>query len=255
MRVLIEHNAFDTEIFGLSCAKLVLKTSAKKGVALKDVVNRLQKARYQYATVRLPIENYQAIHEFEDMHFRLVDMLVSLETKSLSAPLKPAKRYIHEAGALDEAECVKIASSTFGLTRVFNDPIIPKRNARLFYAQWVKNSFSHTVADMVLVWKEKNKVLGFVTIQKNGHIPLVAVSKTAQGRGIARMLVAQALAQCRKWGLKNSQIETQVGNYAALRSYMSCGFKVVGAVVTLRWSGELKNISSSTSTRQTPHDE
>jgi len=234
-----EKSQFDSELFGFPVAKIISiknEKSQKKQLEIIDsLLKEFKQKKIKYATFRLPTDNFQLIQSLEKSGFIIVDEIIAMEQKEF-ALVKKTESQIRIAALEDLADLKKISLTVFKYNRFFNDKIIPVKKANELFSKWIENSLKKIAADEVLVWDEKDEVLGYVTIQKNGHIPLIAVSSKAQGRKIARKLIIGALSQFSKWNSKSIKIETQITNIPAIRSYQSCGFKIVGSYLTLRWS-------------------
>lgn len=230
-----EYQPWDSKILERKMAKILLFEPKDEPKSLiKELIKSLEIEKIQYATFRINASDFSIIHALEDNEFRLVDGYFEMEADI--AENYETSPLIREARKDDLEELQKIATSSFSKTRFYNDPLIKKSQADKIYSEWIKNSILGKMADMVLVWEEGKTLLGFVTIKKNGNLTLIAVSKDAQGKGIGKLLVRAALNQFKKWGILNSTIETQMTNIPALRTYMSCGYKVTDSYLTFRWS-------------------
>lgn len=227
-----EENRFDTEILGFNCAKIFNNDEGK--FELKELVTDLRKNKIQYAIIRIPSQNYEVAQFLEANNFRIVDSLVELSL-SLGIVDREKVEHIREATSADGVIIVKIALDAFSDTRFFHDPLISKDSARKIYSEWVKNSVSGIAADRVLVYENKGEIFGFATIQKNGHIPLIAVRIDQQGKGVGRALCNAAVIVSKEFGATNAAIETQTNNIAALRAYLNSGFKINNSYFTFRW--------------------
>jgi [ribosomal protein S18]-alanine N-acetyltransferase len=77
----------------------------------------------------------------------------------------------------------------------------------------------------------RGEVVGYLCPQvvvDAGEILDVAVDPAARGKGVGRLLVATALAWCRRQGAEHVGLEVRVGNVEAIRLYQSFGFAEVG---------------------------
>lgn len=233
-----EHSPFDTKIFGFPVAKI--KNIKPGNVA--SLVTDLKKNKVLYATYRLPANSLSLIHELERAGFIVVDGLISLSIDLKEVTLSPIEKNIREAKREDIPELRRIARGAFLLNRFYNDSLIPKDKAPLVYEKWIENSVLGKKADKVLLFEE-GEIAGFITLEKKdltagrqGRIPLVAVSKDFQGKGIAKKLINTAFNKYRRWGVKEIKISTAMFNIPAIRLYQSCGFKVANSHLTFRWA-------------------
>jgi len=237
-------SGFDTELFGYKVAKIdAIHSPANIPLLISD----LKKNEIMYATFRLPAHEFPMIHGLEQSGFLLVDGLISLKLKYAeqvrggccmddTSFFEDNQDYsIIEATEKDLNTLMDIARNSFFFNRPYNDPFIPKEKADELYARWIENSVKGKVADSVLVYKEKDTILGFITMQKKGHIPLIAVDKEKRGKGIAKKLLNAALQKIEEWFVEEVEIETQIQNIPALRAYQASGFKISGSYLTFRW--------------------
>ena len=86
-----------------------------------------------------------------------------------------------------------------------------------------------------MIWKEGGGILGFITVQKKGAIPLIGVAQSARGRGIGKKLIQSALSLCDEWHVSEISVDTQIANIPAQRLYQSSGFMVHASYFTFRW--------------------
>lgn len=229
---------FDSRIFGFSTAKIekvyYSKKSKNLNVIISNIIRDLLKQEIRYATYRVDSSEILVINELEKNGFVVVDGLISF-VRPLSGDDFLVSDKIRNASEEDIIYLTKMSKGLFS-TRIQNDPLISKRVADQFFAEWIANSVKKKVASEVLVWIEGKKPVGFATIKKTGQIPLVGVEKTFQGRGIAKKLVEACLERLSRWGVKEAFIDTQLDNIGALRAYSGVGFKVKKSYITLRWS-------------------
>lgn len=227
-----EENQFDTDILGFNCAKIFNDENGK--FEIKELVIDLRKNKIQYAIIRIPSQNYELAQFLEANNFRIVDSLVELSLLLSSVDIEKVE-HIREASLNDAEALSRIALEAFSDTRFFHDPLISKESAGKIYSQWVKNSLSGTAANRVLVYENKGKILGFATIQNNGHIPLIAVLIDQRGKGVGKALCKAAVTVSKEFGVKNVAIETQINNIPGLRAYLNSGFKIINSYFTFRW--------------------
>lgn len=239
-----EKSAFDSEALGVSAAKILeIRNETPKQVRanVEALIHELTEANVQYAVYRIPAAEYSTIQCVEKQGFVMVDGVITL-----NMPVPPigafSNEFIGEALPEDYAQLSLLSGSVFrGGSRYYHDAWIPERTADAVYRKWMKNSLEGTVADSVLVWRERGKILGFITLQKKekrGDIPLIGVSSVARGKGIGKHLIHAAVSMCTKWRMSEVSVATQVTNIPALRLYQSCGFSITASYVTLRWLRE-----------------
>lgn len=225
-------DGFDSDVLGFKVAKIV----NLEPVQVKNLIRDLIKNKISYATIRVQSNNFFLIHALESAGFILVDGLINLSL-DLSSTEPKIKTAIREVNKSDLAQLKKITSNLYSNTRITNDPRT-RDFTNKYYMKWVENSVKGEAADSVLVWNEKGEILGYVSLQKKGQIPLIGVAESARGKGIAKELLNASLAQFKKWSVKNVNIDTQINNIPAIRAYQSAGFKIVDSHFTFRWVNE-----------------
>jgi len=224
-------NNFDSEILGFKVAKIEVLNPRDVKSLIKDFI----KNKIKYTTYRVESNNFPMIHALERAGFILVDGLITLEINTSETGTEISASQIREANKNDLDKLKEITNGLYSISRIFNDSIISKDKANKFYIKWVENSVLGKTADLVLVWEEEKNILGYITLQKKGQIPLIGVFPQARGKGIAKKLIKASFNRFREWGSEIIRIETQMGNIPALRVYQDCGFKVVNSFLTLRW--------------------
>ena len=231
-----EYQEFDTAVLGLKTAKIIFIDPSDLHTHIAALLKDLKNHGILYATYRFPAVDFPLIHALERHKFHLIDILVSLSLDLKNFKISHVDgEHIVKPLATDHEELIRLASHVFSFNRYFNDPLIPQERAQAVFGKWVENSLSGKVADEVLVYKEE-KILGFITLQKKGHIPLIGVAQEARGKGIAKKLILSAIRRFVEMNLEKTEIETQLINTPALRAYENCGFKHIGSYVTYRIS-------------------
>jgi len=233
--------AFDTEILGFKTAKIERIDSIDPTIAgeiVKQLIADLRQNNIEYASYRLPAQDTAVIHALEQQGFVLVDVMLGLE-KILDLDLQEHDTYpIRSAKNEDLKQLGEMVRGLFLQTRFYQDPVIPPARADMIYQRWIENSVKGSQADHVLVWEEDGRILGFITLKNTGHIPLIAVAKDAQDRGIAKLLLSSAEEYFIKMNLSKAYIETQISNIPAIRAYTSKGFRPIESFFTFRWAKE-----------------
>lgn len=228
-----ELNEFDTTILGFKTAKI---TSIESAQDVSALIKDLSDNKIEYATFRIEANNFNIIHALESAGFLLVDGLLALQLTLSEEITEMHHPEVIEATMNHLKELQQLAGTVFEDTRFYNDTVIPIEKANKIYEVWIENSLKKTAADKTFIWYENNSILGFITIQLKGHIPLVGVSQSARGKGIAKKMVQAAINEFKKHNISNVEIETQMANIPAIRAYQANGFKITQSYLTYRWS-------------------
>lgn len=93
------------------------------------------------------------------------------------------------------------------------------------YTLWISNSIETDFADYILVAKDQDKIIGFLTLKQTDdyfQIGLISVSKNHRGKGIAKALLRKVEAIAGE----NStvRVATQIDNDAAGELYVNTGY-------------------------------
>jgi ribosomal protein S18 acetylase RimI-like enzyme len=127
-----------------------------------------------------------------------------------------AARLIHRSheGSLDAA--LNLTYTTPALCRGFVETLVLRSGCGRFDAE---ASFLADGGDGAL-----GVVLASDLSRSNGHLCQVSVSPAAQGRGLGRLLVSQALRAFREKGLATASLSVTVDNHVAYGLYRQVGF-------------------------------
>ncbi len=124
-------------------------------------------------------------------------------------------------------EALALKSGVFSRFNI--DPRFSKEQYESLYKLWILNSVNKKIADTVFVAKERDKIVGMVTVSKKnyrGHIGIIVVDENMRGKNLGVDLVSVA----QKWfilqGCKIVQVVTQGDNVAGCRLYEKCGFHI-----------------------------
>ena len=107
------------------------------------------------------------------------------------------------------------------------DPAFTEIEFKKLYKIWVDNSINKSIADNVLVYKNNNKITGFVSykIKENyAQIGLIATSPCIQGKGIGSKLINAVETELINAGIKELKIQTQLTNTVACNFYVKLGY-------------------------------
>jgi ribosomal protein S18 acetylase RimI-like enzyme len=197
---------------------------------LRGAVREAELEGFRHLTMRVRAEDLPAIWAAERCGLRLMDVAVDLKFNFGSTPL-PSRgdRPVRPGSPDDIAAMRSMTGGAFGLTRFGVDPFFSQAQVDAFYATWATNLFAG-LADAVLIADIDGQAAGFVStklaVDGSGRIPLVATATQFQRRGVARDLVAAALAWFADAGCSVAFVKTQAANYPAVALYERAGFSV-----------------------------
>ena len=131
---------------------------------------------------------------------------------------------------VDIAEIYELAFESGKYSRFKLDPNFEQSEFEALYKMWVNHSLNKKYADAVLVYKEQNKILGFVTykiLENIATIGLIAVCPKQQGKGIGKKLLASVENELVNNDVKELRIPTQLQNEIACRFYTKMGYQII----------------------------
>jgi ribosomal protein S18 acetylase RimI-like enzyme len=145
---------------------------------------------------------------------------------------------IRSATADDRDDVMRIAMEAFEKDRFHRDPQIGVKAAAAVKGAWAGNFFSGSRGDRMLVAADRcggGTVEGFIQLLDSSPttiIDLVAVTPSAQGRGLGAALVTAAVASGGQQ-VERVRVGTQIDNAASLRLYARAGFSLVSSSYVL----------------------
>ncbi len=86
-----------------------------------------------------------------------------------------------------------------------------------------------TAASRFRVYEVGDEIVGYAVTGRSdgrGYLQRVGVAPAAQGQGVGRALVVDALRWLRRFRASRASVNTQLDNHAALRLYRQCGFEL-----------------------------
>jgi ribosomal protein S18 acetylase RimI-like enzyme len=193
---------------------------------LRSALREAELDGYRHLSYRVDAKDLPAIWAAERTGLRLMDVAVDLSYR-FGSPLSLPQRAVR-AGTPDDVPAMRaMTRGAFGLTRFAVDPFFTPEQVDDFYATWATNLFNG-LAEYVVVADIDGQLAGFVSCKLSengqGRIPLVATASQFQRRGIARDLLAAALAWFSDNGCTLAHVKTQAANSAAAALYERAGF-------------------------------
>ena len=219
---------FDTKLFGFKVAKILVSRLSLK--ELRSILNELKNLR-----VRLVFWQSASSDKASQKAARKLKGFLSSEQVTYVINLKkngpPPKIFtkIETYKAKAPTTTMKQLAIQIGLLSRFGvDPKIPKKTFYKLYHTWIKNSVKGIAADKVLVIREKNKIVGMITLSsKNGRgdIRLIAVDNKYRKKKLGTNLINAALKYFIKKRYTKAQVVTQKSNIPACHFYEKYGFR------------------------------
>jgi ribosomal protein S18 acetylase RimI-like enzyme len=126
-------------------------------------------------------------------------------------------------GALNQ-ELIELSIQSGVYSRFKLDKKLSSYFERL-YTLWIKNSIESDFADYILVYRLKNKIIGFLTLKENENffqIGLISVSEKHRGKGIGTALLNKV--DLIVGANKEVRVVTQLDNKSACNLYSKNGY-------------------------------
>ena len=245
---IITRSEWDSEILEKKIGKLVvysLLSREETDSFFQRIYPKVAQMNLDAIFVRVDIEQMDLVQSLLRKSAILGDVLVTLG-KNLCKGEQIARKdivgrsdLIFENGTpAHEEKLTKITASSYQYSHYFNDLNISLARAEKIYQEWIKNSL-HGFADIVVIAKLKEEVVGYITLRLNmlgerafGTIDLIAVEERLRGQGIGRMLVTEGIGRVQTRS-SYLYVSTQVSNLPALRLYQDLGFEPLLSEATL----------------------
>lgn len=216
---------WDTDFFGLSCAKAVLARPLSRE-DWNELKSRLEKFQLAY------LENQNS----EPWNARLIGLetsayLVDINvqfSKRVSGTHAPADNIQishpmpYEERLLDLAE--------FKWSRFTDDPGLLSRGGDQVYRQWLINAFNNEDKHWAMSLDQTGAIMGYLLHSYAGsdcRLELLAISPDQAGRGVGGSLVKAVEVAAHGRGMEAIRVGTQLRNLNAINLYHRLGFKQV----------------------------
>ncbi|MFZ5449920.1 MAG: GNAT family N-acetyltransferase [Thermodesulfobacteriota bacterium] len=133
-----------------------------------------------------------------------------------------------------------MASETFNLSGIVRPAQEADLNSILkieqasFEQQWGCDQFKAALNDIFLLLEEK-EIVGFVIacycqLVNKGIIVRIAVNPSHRGKGIAKILLGEALDRLKALGVREIELSVDIVKTGAIKLYEKFGFKVLQVV-------------------------
>jgi ribosomal protein S18 acetylase RimI-like enzyme len=204
----------------------VFRVDAQSGGAPAD----LSDPCFSYS--KISVSDVKASRALSGAGFFVADTNMSYEWRGAGGDHNP---HVSDAAPEDEAGVRDVARTAFTLTRFHTDPNIDNVHADQIKEDWAGNFFAGKRGEVMLVYKQDGKVLGFnqVIVQDDlAIIDLIAVHSDARGRGVARAMIAALQTR-----YERIKVGTQIVNAPSIGLYTAMGFEFSGASYVFHYHG------------------
>jgi len=229
---------WDTQYFGITCAKAVLHKPLSNEV-WSELLSRVM--LYDFVSVENRDSNpHNALLIGENTNAFLADVNIQLEKGALDQQLCPQEVKIIGSQEPDE----RIASlSYFPFSKFIEDSRLATRGGAQVYRHWVVNSFDKPHKHFALAEGSEGRLDGFVLYRfEGGHcwIELIVVAPHAKGNGVGTKLF-EAVEYAAYHAGCTVRVGTQVHNHSAINFYHKMGCRQVGCHQVYHvWKSEIR---------------
>jgi len=221
-----EHLPFDSDLFGISVAKIVPSC-----LTSKDLSMILQQLKSQ--NVSLVYWSSDSTHTESQLAAKeqggvLADRKVTYAMTLPKSQVLPKGIESYQE-KMPNQELIDLALQVGLYSRFKMDPNITDDMRESMFKAWITNSTKRQIADEMLVTKDKDAISGMITLgQKNkrGDIGLIAVGEAYRGQSLGSKLVKAAQSYFIEKGFQESQVVTQMTNVSACKLYEKNGYKI-----------------------------
>ncbi|MHA6481489.1 GNAT family N-acetyltransferase [Paenibacillus sp. strain BS8-2] len=217
---------WDSDYFGVSCAKAILYKSVSIS-EWKELKNRF----LDYTFVS--IENRNS----DDQNKKLLEVQSSIFLADTNVQF--SKHIINKSGLdVDGITSHKslgynqsiLDMSDFKYSKFIKDLELKRRGGALVYRQWLINAFDRPDKFFILSRDEEYNINGYLLysfVESIFTIELIAVSMNAQNQGIGKKMLIALENNALKRGVKEIRVGTQLENIQAINFYKKVGFNQV----------------------------
>jgi dTDP-4-amino-4,6-dideoxy-D-galactose acyltransferase len=212
---------WDTEFFGYPVGKMELAASIS--FDLTEFKNKADSFTLVYLFSKEELFGLPDCFHFVDKKITFTRDTEKIENKNGFSSIGSFKE--KNSDSLLELAMICGAYSRFNLDKNFTN-----NEYQRLYTKWIDESIRRNIAKEVFIYKEGNRILGFITLgDKNGcaNIGLIAVGENGKGKGIGTSLVKYVINY--SFLLRYSQINvvTQLENIQAVRLYKQNDFGII----------------------------
>lgn len=215
---MIKHLTWDSNFFGLSVGSTQSAIEHTEDLANYDLVYGFAHPDDTHLNASflkhngIPIDQKITFRKELDLklNFTLNENIKSTHTNSL--------------------QLLNLAIQSGHLSRFKRDENFPERYFIKLYEIWLHKSLIREIANDVFIYKQKQEILGFVTLKKEHKsvkIGLIAVDEKGRGTGIGKALMQKVFLYAKENKCTEVLVPTQAINKIACKYYLALGFVII----------------------------
>jgi len=219
---------WDTKFFGYKVARIDVYQDSK--AQIDQTINRLKLEDFKLAYFFVSPEDDTSNYSIKACSGLLVDEKVTYSYLIDEQAIFKVDDYVviyNEDNVTQELTQLTLQSGTY--SRFKTDPKFRNSEYENLYKEWITKSVTNEIADQVLVYKEEDHILGFITLRitdSKGTIGLLAVDEKSRGKSIGKKLLNSSFSYFHNKNITTIEVVTQRVNQIACRFYEACGFKL-----------------------------
>lgn len=193
-------------------------------VNLKEIKESVVWPENALLSSKIDSGNYLELDIASKFQFEFCEGEISFSRKITQSKKKLSEESIANEGSIEE---LKSITEDLYINSRFREPWFSVEEKNIFYKKWVENAVLSLFDDVCLIFKENNKVLGFVTLKTQNEktsISLIGVANHAQGKGIGSELLSLAYNYTCSIGSDEIIVSTQTSNTHAANLYIRNNF-------------------------------
>lgn len=201
----------------------ISEDSSSKCKAFRDLLTRKV-----FVHTKVNTTEVKTVKILESYRFNVVDTNITFDRDITKNTKRKIAAKIRPAEKKDIVAATRLAADNFRYTRFHLDPCIGPETAKKIKGEWVKNYFSGTRGEQLLVAEVDAKVIGLIQLffpdDNSVVIDLIVVDKEYMRKGIATDLIhyTEDMYQDKDKII----VGTQIANIPSARLYEKLGFKL-----------------------------
>ncbi len=233
----ISKNQFISDVLGMNVALISAHHEDPPSINTYNFENLLfecKRLSLDLVSIRINAERVDLVMKFQSLGFRVIENLITLNTRLLKSEDNFFPPEIRQANEKDESILRQLAATAFSFDRFHKDPEINSALADQLKSDWIANALNGR-SDIVFVYEAAKRIVGFNACLLSGNtasIDLIAVDPKFQGRGVGRQLVSTSQKYYSNFA-ERMLVGTQSSNISSMNLYHGLGFSVSKSEFTL----------------------
>ena len=198
---------------------------------IKFIIEKCKQNNFDYIVSQIDTNQPELISAMIDNGFRIYGGNVVLKNK-LKGEYKINIK-VREYEKKDLKQIKQMTRGAFPKVHWYNNKYLNKDKIDEMYVKWVENSCNGR-ADIVFVYEENDKVLGYLTCYK--RLELLVVSSEARRKGVGSALVRTGLDYYKNKNFKEVSLKVEMLNIPVLNLHLKCGSELHSVVLNInKW--------------------